>query len=118
MGEKVVRITKVDKLEGSVRVLFIRGRPRLGFEFDEPKLRWAVLDGPGGDKLGKGSITFEEIADDCGGEYEFAVQCSGSAPAEEAQQARSAIRAAAESLAACINQWRDETLAAAVGPVS
>lgn len=115
VGEHVAKVTQVDKLEGAVRLLFVRGRPRLGFEFDQPKLRWAVLPSAGGEELGKGTITFEEIADDCGGEYEFEVKCSGSSPGEPAQQARSALRQASEPIAACINAWRDRTLTAAVG---
>lgn len=112
VGEHVAKVTKVDKLEGAVRLLFVRGRPRLGFEFDHPKLSWAVLPSAGGDELGKGTITFEEIADDCGGDYEFEVKCSGSS--QPAQEARSALRQASEPVAACINAWRDRTLAEAV----
>lgn len=91
-----ISITSIEKLEGEATLLFVRGTKRCGFEF-EIELKWeGEVETSSGMETVKGKITFDEVSDSCGGDYDAQIQVSGSG--EKVAIARREVQRGLEAL--------------------
>lgn len=113
-GGGEVRVVSVEKCEGSAQLLYVRGRLRLGFDYDHVKVLWELFpEGESADASEEsrpaGTIAFDEISDSCGGDYDVSVKCTRR-PGAGGDDAKRAILAARERLVALVEEWKQAML--------